>query len=123
MTVLTITLTILAIGLSVYLFKNPKFENQERKNIMTTNAMPVANTYYSAPIQEKKKKEGKKLLATFLGGFWTLCIVATIFVSLSPEVSPVLILAPCFLTLFALIIVGAFFLLTMLILKKSPAKE
>ena len=88
-------------------------------NLVASNFTPVV-----VPSKdEKKKKEGKKLLATFLGGFWTLCIVATIFVSLAPETSPALILAPCFLTLFALIIVGAFFLLTMLILKKSPAKE
>lgn len=91
----------------------------ENYNMSTNN--PTSPNYSIIPKFDKEtsKKEGKKLLSTFFGGFWVLCIVATVFTALSTS-SPIYILIPCLLTTFTTIIILAFILLAMLILKKNP---
>lgn len=71
----------------------------------------------------KEKVKSKKLLATFLGGFWVLCILTTVLVSFCDNVSPLLILIPCMLTLFSIFVVGIFVLIALKIMRKTPKTE
>lgn len=109
-TLLTI-LGIISLGVSILTNKDLKKRKEETEMFNKENN-PIT------------KKENKKLFMTFLGGFWTLCIVTTVLIALTEGASPALILIPCLLTLFALIIVGTFVLLGMILLKKNqPTTE